>query len=234
MSVDFDELALVDLSRHFGRRKVLTHVSFTCRAGEVVGLLGPNGAGKSTLLSIVSTLVSPSSGEVRYGGRTASKIGASLRARLGLLSHDLHLYPELTARENLTFFGELYALNDVPSRVDRAVALAGLTDRADDYVSAFSRGMRQRLALERVLLHELRLLLLDEPFTGLDDASGRALIGRLRALKAAGCIVLVATHDLDLAEEVLDRAVVLRDGKLLGLREGPGTLRDRYRAVLHG
>ena len=122
MSVDFDELALVDLSRHFGRRRVLTHVSFTCRAGEIVGLLGPNGAGKSTLLSIVSTLVSPSAGEVRYGGRTASKIGSGLRARLGLLSHDLHLYPELTARENLTFFGELYALNDVPSRVDRAVA----------------------------------------------------------------------------------------------------------------
>ena len=233
MSVDFDELALVDLSRHFGRRKVLTHVSFTCRAGEIVGLLGPNGAGKSTLLSIVSTLVSPSAGEVRYGGRTASKIGSGLRARLGLLSHDLHLYPELTARENLTFFGELYALNDVASRVDRAVALAGLTDRADDYVSAFSRGMRQRLALERVLLHEPRLLLLDEPFTGLDDASGRALIGRLRALKAAGSIVLVATHDLDLAEEVLDRAVVLRVGKLVALPEGPGTLRDRYRAILH-
>ena len=233
MSVDFDELALVDLSRHFGRRKVLTHVSFTCRAGEIVGLLGPNGAGKSTLLSIVSTLVSPSAGEVRYGGRTASQVGSGLRARLGLLSHDLHLYPELTARENLTFFGELYALNDVHSRVDRAVALAGLTDRADDYVSAFSRGMRQRLALERVLLHEPRLLLLDEPFTGLDDASGRALIGRLRALKAAGCIVLVATHDLDLAEEVLDRAVVLRDGKLVALPEGPGTLRDRYRTILH-
>ena len=233
MSVDFDELALVDLSRHFGRRKVLTHVSFTCRAGEIVGLLGPNGAGKSTLLSIVSTLVSPSAGEVRYGGRTASQVGSGLRARLGLLSHDLHLYPELTARENLTFFGELYALNDVPSRVDRAVALAGLTDRADDYVSAFSRGMRQRLALERVLLHEPRLLLLDEPFTGLDDASGRALIGRLRALKAAGCIVLVATHDLDLAEEVLDRAVVLRNGKLVALPEGPGTLRDRYRTILH-
>ncbi len=233
MTVDFDELALVDLSRHFGRRKVLSHVSFTCRAGEIVGLLGPNGAGKSTLLSIVSTLVSPSAGEVRYGGRTARNIGSGLRGRLGLLSHDLHLYPELTARENLTFFGELYGLNDVHSRVDRAVALAGLTDRADDSVSAFSRGMRQRLALERALLHEPRLLLLDEPFTGLDDASGRALIGRLRALKATGCIVLVATHDLDLAEEVLDRAVVLRDGRLVALPEGPGTLRERYRAVLH-
>jgi heme ABC exporter ATP-binding subunit CcmA len=231
---DFDELSLVDLSRHFGRRKVLSHISFSCRAGEIVGVLGPNGAGKSTLLSIVSTLVSPSAGEVRYGGQTARTIGADLRRRLGLLAHDLHLYPELTARENLTFFGELYALDNLPSRVDRAVALAGLTDRADDYVSAFSRGMRQRLALERVLLHEPRLLLLDEPFTGLDDASGRALIARLRALKASGCIVLIATHDLDLAEDVLDRAVVLQAGKLLALEDGPGTLRERYRARLHG
>jgi heme ABC exporter ATP-binding subunit CcmA len=234
VSVDFDELSLVDLSRHFGRRKVLSHISLTCRAGEIVGVLGPNGAGKSTLLSIVSTLVSPSAGEVRYGGRTARNIGSRLRLRLGLLAHDLHLYPELTARENLTFFGDLYALSDVRSRVDRAVALAGLTDRADDYVSTFSRGMRQRLALERVLLHEPRLLLLDEPFTGLDDASGRALIARLRALKASGCIVLIATHDLDLAEEVLDRAVVLQAGKLVALEGGPGTLRERYRARLHG
>jgi ABC-type multidrug transport system ATPase subunit len=93
--------------------------------------------------------------------------------------------------------------------------------------------MRQRLALERALLHEPRLLLLDEPFTGLDDASGRALIERLRALKTAGCIVLLATHDLDLAEGVLDRAVVLRDGRLIALKERTGTLRERYRAHLH-
>jgi ABC-type multidrug transport system ATPase subunit len=232
VSVDFDELALVDLSRHFGRRKVFSHVSFSCRAGEIVGLLGPNGAGKSTLLSIISTVLSASAGEVRYGGRTAHAVGAGLRARLGLLAHDLHLYPELTARENLTFFGKLYALTDLPPRVDRAIALAGLSDRADDYVSAFSRGMRQRLALERVLLHEPRLLLLDEPFTGLDDASGRALILRLGTLKASGCIVLVATHDLDLAEEVLDRAVVLRGGTLVTLEGGAGTLRERYRRVL--
>jgi heme ABC exporter ATP-binding subunit CcmA len=232
VSVDFDELALVDLSRFFGRRKVLSRISFTCQAGEIVGLLGPNGAGKSTLLSIVSTLLSPSLGEVRYGGRTARAIGSGLRARLGLLSHDLHLYPELTARENLTFFGELYAVPDLQSQVERALATAGLTDRADDYVSAFSRGMRQRLALERVLLHQPRLLLLDEPFTGLDDASGRALMDRLRTLKARGCIVLVATHDLDLGEDVLDRAVVLREGKLIALAEGGGTLRERYRSSL--
>jgi len=232
VTVDFDELDVVDLSRHFGRRKALSHVSLSCRAGEIVGLLGPNGAGKSTLLSVVSTLVAPSAGEVRYGGRPARDMGAGLRARLGLLAHDLHLYPELTARENLTFFGELYALDDLLARVDRALARAGLSDRGGDFVSAFSRGMRQRLALERALLHEPRLLLLDEPFTGLDDASGQALLERLKTLKAAGCIVLLATHDLDLAEEVLDRAVVLRDGKLVAQQQHTGALRDWYRAQL--
>ena len=233
MSVDFDQLDLVDLSRSFGRRKALSHVSLTCRAGEIVGLLGPNGAGKSTLLSIVSTLLAPTAGEVRYGGRTAREVGAELRSCLGLLAHDLHLYPELTAEENLTFFGELYGLTNVRARTTAALSHAGLVDRAQDFVSEFSRGMRQRLALERALLHEPRLLLLDEPFTGLDDASGRALIERLKQLKKAGCIVLLATHDLDLAEELLDRAVVLRDGRLIALEQQAGTLRDRYRAQLH-
>ena len=234
MSVDFDHLELRDLSRHFGRRKALARVSLTCRAAEIVGLLGPNGSGKSTLLSIVSTLLSPSAGEVRYGDRTARAWGPGLRARLGLLGHDLHLYPELTARENLAFFGGLYALDDLSGRVDRALARAGLSDRGGDVVSGFSRGMRQRLALERALLHEPRLLLLDEPFTGLDDASAQALIARLRELRGAGCIVLLATHDLDLADGLFDSAAVLREGRLVALHRGGGSLRDRYRTALHG
>ena len=104
MSFDFLELSIRDLSRHFGRRRALSRVSLECKAGEIIGLLGPNGAGKSTLLSIVSTLSTASSGEVRYGDRTARELGAVLRSRIGTLSHDLHLYSELTARENLVFF----------------------------------------------------------------------------------------------------------------------------------
>jgi ABC-type multidrug transport system ATPase subunit len=233
VTVDFDEIDLVAVSRHFGRRRALSRVSLTCRAGRIVGLLGPNGSGKSTLLSIVSTLVTPSSGEVRYGGRTAHAWGAGLRARLGLLAHDLHLYPELTARENLTFFAGLYALDDVPGRVARALARAGLSARAGDFVSGFSRGMRQRLALERALLHDPRLLLLDEPFTGLDDASGQALLARLLELRAADCIVLLATHDLDLAEGLFDETIVLREGRAHPLA-GADNLRARYRAIVHG
>ena len=228
MSVDFRDLSIRELSRHFGRRRALTRVSLDCRGGEIVGLLGPNGAGKSTLLAILSTLAAPSSGEVLYGGCTARQIGPPLRSRIGVLSHDLHLYSELTAMENLVFFGRLYGVDDPHAVAGEALRRARLDDRGRDAVSSFSRGMRQRLALERALLHNPRLLLLDEPFTGLDDASTMALIHRLRELRAAGCIVLVATHDLDVGEAVLDRAVILHDGRLIASEPDVRGLRKRY------
>ncbi|MGE5360964.1 MAG: ABC transporter ATP-binding protein [Bacteroidales bacterium] len=230
MKCDFDHLDIRDVSRNYGRRRALSRVSLTCRGGEITGLLGPNGAGKSTLLSILATLITPSSGEVLYGMHRARTAGAALRGRLGLLAHDLHLYPELSARENLEFFARLYGLADVPRLVRRALERAALADRAEDIVAGFSRGMRQRLALERALLHEPRLLLLDEPFTGLDDASAAALVARLRELRADGRIVIVATHDLDVADGLLDRAAVLRDGRLLAVDDSQGPLRQRYRA----
>jgi ABC-type multidrug transport system ATPase subunit len=232
VSFDFLELSLTDLSRHFGRRRALSRVSLACRAGEIVGLLGPNGAGKSTLLSIVSTLMAASSGHVRYGGRTASEIGPVLRSRIGVLSHDLHLYPELTARENLIFFSRLYSVPNPAERALAALERAWLSDRADDLIMNFSRGMRQRLALERALLHAPRLLLLDEPFTGLDETSTAGLIARLKELRSAGCMVVLATHDLDTAEDVLDRAIVLRDGRMVGDESDVKDLRTRYRARL--
>ena len=229
MTFDFDRLVVDNVSRNFGRRRALNRVNLTCHSGEIIGLLGPNGAGKSTLLAILSTLLPASSGEVHYGSATAHTMGPLLRARLGLLGHDLYLYPELTARENLEFFARLYGCPDVPSVVDDALGRAGLGERADDLVSGFSRGMRQRLALERALLHQPRLLLLDEPFTGLDDASGQALVARLRGLRQEGRIVLLATHDLDLAEGLFDRIAVLRDGRLLLVDDSSASLRERYR-----
>ena len=228
MSADFLELSIRELSRNFGRRRALTRVSLDCRSGEIVGLLGPNGAGKSTLLAILSTLAIPSSGEVLYGGRTAKQIGAPVRSRIGVLSHDLHLYSELTALENLVFFGRLYGVDSPETVAADALRRARLDDRGNDLVSGFSRGMRQRLALERALLHNPRLLLLDEPFTGLDDASTMALIERLRELRSAGCIMLVATHDLDVGEAVLDRAVILHDGRLIASEPDVRGLRKRY------
>ena len=233
MSLDFSEVTATDLGRHFGRRKALSQVSFECRSGEVLGLLGPNGAGKSTLIAILATLLAPSTGRVTYGGKTINEAGADLRSKLGLLGHELYLYPELTARENLMFFARLYGLPDPVERTAAGLAAANLTDRADDQVVSFSRGMRQRLALERALIHAPRLLLLDEPFTGLDQASAAALVDRLLALKRTGCLIILATHDLEVAEGLLSRALYLRNGRLVAQDEGSAGLRQRYQAAIN-
>ena len=227
--MDFTSLTLTDVSRNFGRRRVLNKVSLRCDAGQIVALLGPNGAGKSTLLSIVATLIEPSAGAVRYGAHAARESGAALRSRIGLLGHDLYLYPELSAAENLRFFGRLYGLRDVDRRVNEALDRAALTARRDDPVASFSRGLRQRLAVERALLHEPRLILLDEPFTGLDDVATAALRDRLTGLRASGTIVLLTTHDLETIDGLVDRAVMLQNGKLVDLPGGRGQLRERYR-----
>jgi ABC-type multidrug transport system ATPase subunit len=227
---DFGELSLTDVSRHFGRRRALSHVSLTAKTGEIVGLLGPNGAGKSTLIGVMATLVAPTSGSIRYGD-FGPRDSAALRHRIGLLAHELHLYPELTASQNLAFFARLYGL-DSAVVVPQALERANLADRADDEVSSFSRGMRQRLALERALLHGPRLVLLDEPFTGLDDAATSFVSDRLRQLAAGGCIVMMATHDLDLADGLVTRAALIRGGKLLADEPAGAGLRARYRTLV--
>lgn len=231
---DFDVVTIHEVSRHYGRRRALWKVSLECTRGAVIGLFGPNGAGKSTLLSVLSTLGQPSSGSVRYGERTAKDWGDALRSRIGVLGHDLFLYAELTARENLEFFGALHGVAPLADRVSSALAAARLESRADDRVGSFSRGLRQRLALERALLHHPSLVLLDEPFTGLDDASAALLIERLHGLRAAGAIVVLATHDFDLADGVVDRPVCLASGRLTPFAEGSDSLRSRYRRTLEG
>ena len=229
-SVDFTSLAFNDVTRHFGRRRALHHVTFTCEAGQIVAVLGANGAGKSTLLSIAATLLTPSAGEVLYGGRNARDGGAALRARIGVLGHDLFLYPELTAAENLAFFARLYGIADVDTVVSASLKRAALQERGAEPVSSFSRGMRQRLALERALLHSPRLVLLDEPFTGLDDAASVVLRERLLEAKHSGAIVVITTHDLESIEALVDTAFVLTAGRAEPLRGGPGSLRQRYRS----
>ena len=229
--IEFDDVRLADVSRHFGRRRAVSHVSLTARSGDIIGLLGPNGAGKSTLIGMLATLVTPTSGTITYGGRSARTLGGALRASIGLLAHELSLYPDLTARQNLALFAGLYGL-PVDETVDRALATSGLSDRADDIVSAFSRGMRQRLALERALLHHPRLVLMDEPFTGLDDAAVGAVRGRLQAIAADGAIVVVTTHDLDLADGLVTRVAIAHAGRLVADEPAMSGLRARYRSLV--
>lgn len=229
---DFTSVTVAGVGRHYGRRRALADVTFTARGGDIVGLLGPNGAGKSTLLSILGTLLAASTGHVVYGERSSADAGAQLRARIGMLGHDLFLYPELTALENLVFFGRLYGLADARGRAMAALERAGLGHRADDLVSSFSRGMRQRVALERALLHAPRLLLLDEPFTGLDQASASALVERLREEQAHGVVTVLATHDLDVVDGLLTEVVILQNGRQVPVPAAGGTLRERYRQAV--
>jgi heme exporter protein A len=174
---------------------------------------------------------------VRYGRWTAAEAGDELRAHIGLLGHDLFLYGELSAEENLIFFAKLYGVESPARRVDAALERSRLADRRADRVSGFSRGQRQRIAVERALIHEPRLVLLDEPFTGLDDESAGLLIERLRGLRSQGKIVVMATHDFETADGLLDRAVCLVNGRAQEIdlcASGAVPLRDRYRLATQG
>lgn len=219
------------VARQFGRRRVLRDVSFHADAGEVVALLGPNGSGKTTLLDVLSTLAEPTRGSIRYPGTEQLD---TPRRRIGVLGHEPQLYGELTARENLEVFARLAGLADVTAAVDHALVEARVVEREADPVDRFSRGMRQRLAFERVLLHEPDVLLLDEPFTGLDDESATRLLARLGSLRDAGVCILLATHDLLLVEPIVDRAYVLKDGRLLTLPAGVPLARAYRGVVGHG
>jgi heme exporter protein CcmB len=216
------------VARQFGRRRVLRDVSFEGYSGEVLGILGPNGSGKTTLLGVLSTLAEPSRGRVSYPAAAALD---SPRRMIGVLGHEPQLYGELTARENLELFARLSGITDVAGTVARALEQARLADRADDFVERFSRGMRQRLAFERVLLPSPQVLLLDEPFTGLDDESAQRMVDRLAMLRDAGTLVVLATHDLLLVESLVDRACIVKGGVLVPLdRTLP--LAEAYRAAV--
>jgi heme exporter protein A len=204
------------LGKRYGQHRALANVELSLAAGEVCALLGPNGAGKTTLIGILSTLVRPTAGQVRYldgDGERASD--DRLRAEIGLLAHASLCYGELSAIENLVFFAGLYGVADAAGRAATLLDEVGLEPRARTQPArTYSRGMLQRLALARALLARPSLLLLDEPFTGLDRDGAQALGQRLGRAKADGAIVV--THDLEAIAGVTDHAVVLRGGKLAG------------------
>lgn len=224
-------IELEGLSRRFGEREALDDVSLALGTGQTLVVFGPNGAGKSTLLRILSTLLRPSSGKAAVFGHDAAREGWAVRGRVGFLGHQSLCYEDLTARENLSYHARLHGLANPAARIDELLAATGLADRADDRVHAFSRGMVQRLAVCRAVLHDPELLLLDEPRSGLDPAAAQAvepLIGR-----QSGRTRVVASHDPagGLAEG--DLALGLRDGRaeLLGPAAcfGPEEIGELYR-----
>ena len=232
-AADFDSAKAVSVSKIYGRHRALANVDLTLSAGKTVVLLGPNGSGKTTLLMLFSTLSRPTSGQIAFGD-SANEEASKYRGAIGLLSHSSMTYTELTALENLSFFGKMYGVPKPQTRAKELLERFDLTQSMSRPVATFSRGMLQRLGLARALIGSPRLLLLDEPFTGLDRSSTQVVIDVVNEHKANNGLALVISHDLNVAAELGDEFLILKRGKTVGtIQESvpADKLRDTYAEV---
>ncbi len=200
------------LVKRFGLMPVLKGLDFSAEAGEFVAILGPNGAGKTTFLRILASLSRPTMGNVSIAGYTLPGQAASVRRRLGVVSHLPLLYGDLTAEENLSFFARMYGLHQANQRISEVLELVGLSARRRDLVRTFSRGMQQRLAIGRAVLHDPEVMLFDEPHTGLDQDACVMLDTILREVAARGRTVVMTSHDLARVADLASRFDVLSHG----------------------
>ena len=200
------------LVKRFGMKTVLRGMDFSVQPGEFVALLGPNGAGKTTFLRILASLSRPSLGEVKVAGYRLPSQAAAVRARLGVVSHLPLLYGDLTADENLRFYGRMYNLPSLEARINEVLEMVGLEKRRKDLVRTFSRGMQQRLAIGRAVMHDPDVMLFDEPYTGLDQDASSMLDQVLQSVAARGRTVVMTSHDLARAEDLATRFDILSRG----------------------
>jgi ABC-2 type transport system ATP-binding protein len=233
-------LEVRDLCKNYGSTAALAGVSFAVRPGELFGLLGPNGAGKTTLMSIVSGLLDPSGGAIFLADQPFHRQDRDLRRVIGMVPQDLAIYNELTARENLRFFGELYGLggSELARRVESILVAVALADRADQRVSTFSGGMKRRLNLGASLVHEPKILLLDEPTTGVDPQSRNHIFEEVRRLNAHGMTIVYTSHYMEEVQALCPRIGIIDHGTLIAcdlvqtlLGQLPSRLRFSARAL---
>jgi heme exporter protein A len=212
---DFDAVRGEGLVKVYGATRALAGVSLRLDSGVVTVIEGPNGSGKSTLLSLLSQLARPTRGEIRYGALSGRRARATLRRRIGVLGHAAMIYPDLTGRENLELFARLYELDDPRSRTNRLIERFAMERFIDRSARTWSRGQLQRVALARSLVHSPRLLLLDEPSTGLDLGAVDRLAQVVEEERQRGAIIALITHDPALAERLADRRIRLRRGRVV-------------------
>lgn len=224
-----------NLVKSFGPRTALAGVDLSVEAGEFVTLVGPNGAGKTTLLRILATLTRPTSGTLRIASLDPSQASDDVHRRIGFLSHRTLLYDDLTAEQNLSFYARMYDLDGAQARIESLLKQVGLATRRDDLVRTFSRGMQQRLSVARAVLHQPQVLLLDEPYTGLDPSAAQVLTDLLADLAGEGCTVILTTHNIERGLTAGRRVIVLVRGQLVYDERDeavdPTTFSDTYRAL---
>jgi ABC-2 type transport system ATP-binding protein len=210
-------LACDGLRRAFGSIQAVDGIGFSIGPGETYGLLGPNGAGKTTTISMIAGLLRPDAGEITVAGRRMTPHSTRAKAEVGLVPQDIAIYPDLTARENLVFFARLYGLDAARrrERCDEVLRVIGLAERADDRADTFSGGMKRRLNIGIGLLHEPRLLILDEPTVGVDPQSRNAILESVEHLATEGMAVLYTTHYMEEAERLCDRIAIVDEGRIV-------------------
>jgi ABC-2 type transport system ATP-binding protein len=220
-------LAVTDLHKRYGERVALEKVTFEVAGGELFGLLGPNGAGKTTLISILSGLTAATAGSATLLGRPVTPADPDARRLIGIAPQELALYPELTARENLAFFGRLYGLRgrELREHVGEVLAAVALTDRADDRAGTFSGGMKRRLNLGIAVLHRPRILFLDEPTAGVDPQSRNHIFDGVRRLNADGVTIVYTSHYMEEVQSLCSRVGILDHGRLIACDTLPALLR---------
>jgi len=223
-------LEVRDLSRTFGARKALDKVTFDLPKGAFLSIFGPNGAGKTTMLKVLSTLTNPSSGTAKIVGLDVVQDAVLLREKIGFISHNPLLYPDLTAEENLEFFAELYCIDNPKERVRELLLAVELDHRRLDAVRTFSRGMTQRLSIARALLHHPDVIFLDEPYSGLDPHAMDILDSLIAAVRAEHTFVMIS-HDLQKGLELCSHALILAKGKVVLFDEREAIDPDEFAAT---
>ena len=212
-------LEVRNLKKKFGDFTAVNDVNLAIHKGEIFGLLGPNGAGKTTVISMITGLLKPTSGQITVDGLDLQKNPHAVKARLGLVPQDLALYPTLSARDNLAFFGSIYGLGgkQLRERVDMMLAMVKLTERADETIETFSGGMKRRINIAAGLLHEPEVLFLDEPTVGVDPQSRNAIFETIEDLNRAGLTVIYTTHYMEEAQRLCHRVAIIDEGRIISL-----------------